>query len=1042
MMNPRLFPVLLALTASTVPAQERMLSFNRDIRPILSENCYFCHGFDPAHREADLRLDTFEGAIAEKAIVPGSPEQSEVIKRIYSTDPDEIMPVPESHRTLTVAQKDTLKTWIAQGAQYEPHWAFIPPPAKVPVPAVQDQAWPRSPLDRFVLARLGQEGLKPAPEASRERWLRRVTLDLTGLPPTQPELDGFLADPSGTAYETVVDRLLKSPRFGERMAVPWLDLARYADSFGYQSDIDTKAWPYRDWVIRALNENLSWDHFIRWQIAGDLLPHATQDQRLATAFNRIHRKTNEGGSIEEEMRQEGVSDRVHTFGTAFLALTFECSRCHDHKYDPITARDYYSLGAFFNNIEEAGVMQYATNILPQPALLLTTPEQEKTLAGLRVKIREEEATLQALPHRNEAAFQQWLMSVKEVELPDQVGSYSLDELKDGKLTNASEASAAATAGGNSLTEGRVGKALRLNGDDALSLPPLGIQHAYQPMSFSFWLKPGEAWPRAVVLSNTSSADTNYSGYELMLESGILSWTVMREFPGNAISVKAMEALPVAEWSHLTVTYDGSMRAAGLRIYRNGRPVEISVLKDSLRRDYQIGSALNFGARSRDFGLRGGLLDEIRVFRRAVTVIEAAHLHDGQALEEWLQRPDLNPAQMALVREYYFSAVDGPARHQTTMLSAAREALHKMLSAIPEISVMEENGPPRSTFVLNRGAYDAPGEPVARAVPAALPPLPQGVSADRLSLAQWLTAPDHPLTARVLMNRLWQEFFGRGIVATSDNFGTQGALPSHPELLDWLARDFIDRKWDHKAACKQIVLSAAYRQDSRASAGLRERDPDNALLARGPSRRLTAEMLRDSALALGGLLRPEIGGPPAMPYQADGSMWKSLNNFLPEYKADPGAGLYRRSLYTFWRRTTTPPNMMALDAVSRDVCAARRLPTNTPLQPLVLMNDPQFVEAARALGERVLKEGGGTGESRMKWLFREVSGRPAGADELALLATLYAEQLQLFREQPGQAQALLKIGAVPADAALAADELAAAATTASAVFNLDASLMQR
>ena len=1018
------------------------MSFNRDIRPILSENCYFCHGFDPSHREADLRLDTFEGAIAEKAIVPGKPEESEVIKRIYSTDPDEIMPVPKSHRTLTTAQKETLKTWIAQGAKYEPHWAFIPPPDKVPVPAVKDAAWPRSDLDRFVLARMEQENLTPAPEASRGRWLRRVTLDLTGLPPNQPELDAFLADLSGTAYETVLDRLLASPRFGERMAVPWLDLARYADSFGYQSDVDTKAWPYRDWVIRALNENLPWDQFITWQIAGDLLPNPTQDQRLATAFNRLHRKTNEGGSIEEEMRQEGVSDRVHTFGTTFLGLTFECCRCHDHKYDPITARDYYSLGAFFNSIEEAGVMQYATNILPQPALLLTTPEQEKTVSGLKDRIRQEEENLRGFPDRHEGSFQQWLLSGGKTDMPDQVGFYSLDESNDGKLTNAVDASAAANAGGNPSADGKLGKALQLNGDDALALPPLGIQHAYQPMSFSFWLKPGEAWPRAVVLSNTSSADTNYSGYELVLESGILNWTVMREFPGNAISVRATEAVPVAGWSYLTVTYDGSMRAHGLKIFLNGRPALTKVIKDSLRRDYQIGSALNFGARSRDFGMRGGLLDEIRIFRRAVTEAEAAQLHDGKTLEELLKKADREPEETKLLRDYYFAAVDGPARLQTGRLLEAREALNNMLSAIPEIPVMEEAGSPRPTFILNRGAYDAPGEPVARAVPGALPSLPAGAATNRLGLAQWLTQPDHPLTARVLVNRIWQEFLGQGIVATSDNFGTQGALPSHPELLDWLARNFINGKWDHKAVCKQIVLSATYRQDSRASTALRERDPANALLARGPARRLTAEMLRDSALALGGLLQAEIGGPPAMPWQAEGSMWKSLNNFLPDYVADQGAGLHRRSLYTFWRRTTTPPNMMAFDAASRDVCTARRTPTNTPLQPLVLMNDPQFVEAARALGGRMLKEGGATIDNRLKWLFREVSGRFPSESERRLVEGLYAEQLRLFQAQPAQAEALLEVGSPANNAGQPATELAAATTTASALFNLDVSVMQR
>ncbi|MDB6071817.1 MAG: Planctomycete cytochrome [Verrucomicrobiales bacterium] len=1026
----------------TAEALETKVSFNRDIRPILSENCYYCHGFDPAHREADLRLDSFEGAVADGAIVPGKPEESEMIKRIFSTDPDELMPLPASHRVLTPAQKELLKNWIAQGAEYQPHWAFIAPAPVVEVPAVSDAGWARGEVDRFVLARLEQEKMKPTPEAGRERWLRRVTWDLTGLPSSQKEINDFLTDAGPQAYETVVDRLLASPRFGERMAVPWLDLARYADSFGYQSDIDTRAWPWRDWVIRALNENLPWDQFITWQIAGDLLPEATRDQRLATAFNRIHRKTNEGGSIEEEMRQEGVSDRVHTFGTAFLGLTMECCRCHDHKYDPVTARDYYSLGAFFNNIDEAGVMQYATGILPQPALLLPTAAQEETLKAQGAAVEKAEAAVAVLPAEREEAFRAWLAAGPQAAMPDLAGDYPLENVVEGKFHNTVDAASPAGAGGNQPTEGREGRGLLMNGDDALSLPALGIQHAHDPMTFCFWLKPGEAWPRAVILSNTASADTNYSGFELMWEEGILSWTVMRELPGNAISIRSLTKLPVGEWSRITAVYDGSMKAAGLRLYLNGKPMETRVTHDRLTRDYQIGSGLLFGARMRDFGLRGGILDEVRVFRRAITELEVAMLHDGGALAGILKNPAPDSEQISKLKAWFLSAVDPTAREAGEKLHAARDAVAATLRGIPEISVMEEAVVPKPAFVLTRGAYDAPGAEVPRAVPAVLPALPEGAPANRLGLAAWLTRPDHPLTARVLVNRLWQEFFGRGLVATSDNFGSQGSPPSHPELLDWLARQFINEKWDHKAMCRRIVLSAVYRQDSRAAAEARAADPDNILLGRGPSHRLTAEMLRDGALALGGLLRPEVGGPPVYPPQAEGSMWNALNNFLPAYPVDAGPGKYRRSLYTFWRRTTTPPNMMALDSASRDVCAARRAVTNTPLQPLVLMNDPQFAEAAFGLGRRMLADGGATLETRVKWLFREVSGRDPDARELVLLLQLAEEQEKHFRGHGELAALLVKsAGASLTDPDQIIDA-AAAATTASAVMNLDASLMVR
>jgi hypothetical protein len=1041
---------LLAASFARGAELEATVEYNRDVRPILSDKCFHCHGFDPAHREAGLRLDVREEAVRERdgisAIVPGKPDESDAIARIFSTDRDDVMPPPKSHLHLTEAEKKILRRWVEQGAEYQPHWAFVPPAQAVPLPEVKAGDWSRGEIDRFILARMEAEGLAPAPEASRERWLRRATFDLTGLPPTQAEVAAFLADQTPGAYERVADRLLASPRFGERMAVPWLDVARYADSFGYQADVDTNAWPWRDWVVRALNENLPWDRFITWQLAGDLLPDATRDQRLATAFNRIHRKTNEGGSVPEEFRQDGISDRVHTIGTAFLGLTMECARCHDHKFDPISQRDYFALGAFFNSIDEFGLIQGGENkglTMPQPALHLPTPEQERTLQKQRSVIEREERIQREWPAFNETAFQQWLVApLAQPQLADLAGYFPLDAIAEGKLENAADGKQPAKPGGNKLAPGRFGQALACNGDDPLSLPDFGVRHMHDPMSFAFWLKPGENYPRAVVLANTSSFDANYCGYELLLEKGHLRWTIMREFPGNAISIRTAAALPVGEWTHVAISYDGSSRAAGLRIYLDGQLAIAQIIRDGLKRDFKIGKALEFAARGRDFGLRGGALDEIHVFKRAITPIEAAHLHDGRALSALLEKRERTPVEVALLREYFFSAVDAGARANAARLLAARTAWRETLDGVREISVMEETPAPRPAYVLLRGAYDAPGEHVERATPASLPPLPEGAPRDRLGFAQWLLAPDHPLTARVLVNRLWQEFFGRGIVVTSDNFGLQGALPSHPELLDWLARDFIANGWNHKRACRQIVLSATYRQDSRASRALRERDPDNVLLARGPARRLTAEMLRDSALALGGLLVPEIGGPPVKPYQPEGSMWKALNNFLPDYKPDEGPGLYRRSLYSFWRRTTTAPNMMAFDTPTRDTCSTRRIPTNTPLQPLVLMNDPQFVEAARALGERMLREGGASPEAQLDWLFREVAGREPKAAERPILRALWEEQRAIFSESPEGAAALLKVGAKPADKALPAIDLAAAAATATALFNLDASIVLR
>ncbi len=888
--------LLLLSAAACAPAraEDPAVTFNRDVRPILSDKCYHCHGPDAETREKGLRFDIREEALKERdgmrAIVPGKADESDAIIRIFSTDKDEQMPPPKAHLALTADEKKTLRLWVEQGAEYQPHWAFVPLPDKVPTPSVKNETWPRGEIDRFILARLEAENLAPSAEASRERWLRRATFDLTGLPPTQPEIDAFLSDHNADAHERVADRLLASPRFGERMAVPWLDVARYADSFGYQADLDTQAWPYRDWVIRALNDNLPWDQFITWQLAGDLLPNATREQKLATAFNRIHRKTNEGGSVEEEFRQDGINDRVQTFGTAFLGLTLECARCHDHKFDPIKQRDFYALGAFFNSIDEHGLLHAVGSIQPQPALLLPTPEQEQKLAEQSAQIAAAVNTLEETRETREPAFQQWLTAhpttTTEV-IPDLAARFSFDTADGGKLANAARADQPATLAANTLVPGHAGSAVRFTGDDELKLPSLSLSHLHAPVTFAFWLQPAEEYPRAVILHNSNSPDINYNGFDLRLEQGHLQWMLVREWPGNAIAIRAKEALPVGAWTHVIATYDGSARAAGLQLWLNGQPAAVEVLRDQLTRDIAAANDVRLGARSRDLGLRGGLIDDLQVFTRPLTRLEIAQLIDGQSLSRELA--DLAAGDRSSLRDYYFSALDPDVRAAMAKVAATRDVWRGTLNAVREIPVMAEQPTPRPAFVLARGAYDSRAEAVDRTTPDALPPLPTDAPKNRLGLAAWLTAPRHPLTARVLVNRLWQEFFGRGLVVTSENFGLQGALPSHPELLDWLARDFIAHGWDHKRACRQIVLSATYRQTAAASRELRERDPDNILLTRGPVRRLPAEMLRDSALALGGLLNAQVGGPPVKPYAPDGSMWRSLNSFLPEYRADSGAG---------------------------------------------------------------------------------------------------------------------------------------------------------
>ena len=1025
----------LTLSLLVLPASARAedrISYAREILPILSDNCFFCHGPDKEKQEADLRLDVRAAAIEAFAWDPENPPESEALIRIFSEDDDELMPPPDSHRVLTAEQKDLIRKWVEQGAEYETHWAFVAPQEEIPVPETTDKAWPENPIDSFILARLEKEKLAPSPAAAPERWLRRVTFDLTGLPPTQAELDAFLTDP--TAREAVVDRLLASPRYGERMAMPWLDVARYADSFGYQADVDMHAWPYRDWVIGAFNDNMPIDRFITQQLAGDLLPEATRDQKLATAFNRIHRKTNEGGSVPEEFRQDGISDRIHTVGTAFMALTMECARCHDHKYDPISAKDYYAMGAFFNSIDEFGLIGWANGILPQPALELPSPEQEAKLSALKQQIAEAETAYAAHLAASEPAFHAWMASAeKTFPEADLAGRFSFDASPDALASHVNPEHKA-NIGGNQQAPGRIGNGILTNGDAGVSIPDYDIRSADQPFSVSLWLKPSEDYPRAVVFQNTTSADVPYSGYEVVLEKGRLSWSLAREFPGNAATIATTGTIPTNEWTHITVTNDGSRKASGLKIYLNGQPAETTILADTLTRNFVSGSKITFTARSRDPGLRGGMVDEISVHTRAVSPAEVASLFSGKPLAE-ISDP-------ALLRDYYLSAIDPAARDLSAKLTAARGAYRDSQKGLPEIVTMRESAAPVPAHILTRGDYTMIGEKVGRETPDWLPPFPADQPRNRLGFAKWLTSPDHPLTARVMINRLWQEIFGTGIVATSDNFGLQGAQPSHPELLDWLARDFMNHGWDQKRAIKQMVLSAAYAQDSAASPELRERDPANTLLARGPARRLSAEQLRDSALALSGLLAESIGGPPVKPYQPAGSMWKDLNNFLPAYKADTGEGLYRRSLYTFWRRTTTPPNMILFDAGAREVCATNRTPTNTPLQALVLLNDPQFVEAARKLAERIMKEGGDTDESRATWAHREVTGKAPTSEQLPLLTELIEGQRGFFASKSSDAAALLKVGETPSDPALDKTELAAFTTLAQALLNIDANITLR
>jgi hypothetical protein len=1035
------------------PPQPAKIDFDREVRPILADNCYECHGPDEKARKAKLRLDTREGAFrvrdGESVITPGKSAESELIKRITSTDPDEHMPPPDSNHKLTERQIEMVKRWIDEGATWSAHWAFAPI-RRPALPKVKNAKWPANEVDRFILARLELEGLAPTSVADRERLLRRVTFDLSGLPPTLEEIDAFLADKSPKAYETVVDRLLASARYGERMATEWLDLARYADTYGYQMDAPRSVWPYRDWVIKALNQNLSFDQFITWQLAGDLLPNATKEQRLATAFNRLHLANEEGGVVEEEFRVAYVSDRVDTFGTAFLGLTVQCAHCHDHKFDPITMRDFYSLFAMFQNIDESGQNPYSAYVHdpPAPTLLLSDDATDAKLAKMQKRIAAKEKEAPALRDSAQAAFSEWLKAKPSAaDVPGLVAAFSFDELKDSKITNSADA-----AKPGKLHEtpksvaGKTGEAAQLDGESGFSFPGIGHFKRTDPFTMALWLNiPVHAARQVVVHRSKAPADAGSRGYELLLEEGRPAIGVHRQWPGISLKVRCKNALPTNDWVHVSFTYDGSSRATGLRVFINGKPAETEVIRNHLWKDitYDTGEPdLAIGYRFRDSGFKDGKVDEFRVYNRALTAVEVAEVAGRSELKSaWEAKPEaLTNAQRESLLEYYLANVYPPARQFANELVELRREQNGLINPIPEIMVMEETAEPKPAYILKRGAYDQPGEQVTANTLAALPPLPANAPRNRLGLARWLVASENPLLARVTVNRAWHMVFGQGIVETTDNFGSRGAPPSHPELLDWLAHDFMSSGWDYKRLLKKMVLSATYRQSSKASNDLIARDAANRLLGRAPVRRLSAEMMRDQALAVGGLLVEKIGGPSVKPYQPPGLWEIAMGN--PKYDQSHGEELYRRSLYTFWKRTVPPPGMTVFDAPERNVCLVQRQTTSTPLQALCLLNDTQLTEAARFISQRMWLEGGATEDERIQWAFRSTTSRRPTADEVAVLKRLLHEQRDVFAADPQAAARLLAVGEAANSPTLSTIDLAAGTMLAQALLNHDEAIMRR
>jgi len=1064
---PLLFiPFLLVLAAcepeipeEVVAASEQLpeeIDYNLHIKPLLSDNCFACHGPDKGNIKAGLQLMSRATATAELPnspgkfpIVPGKLAKSEVFHRIIADDPEQVMPPPESNLKLSAREKALLIRWMEEGAEYQPHWAFIPPQApKVPetetLAAAEGAQPPQNPIDRFVRAKLQAKGLTPSPEADGALLLRRLSLDLTGLPPTPEETQAFLADQSEDAYEKQVDRLLASEHYGEQMALGWLDAARYADTHGYTVDRYRPAWPWRDWVIQSFNQNQPFDAFVTWQLAGDLMPNPSRKQLLATGFNRNHAQNMEGGIVNEEFRVEYVADRTNTLGKALLGLTVECARCHDHKYDPISQKEYFQLFAFFNNIDEAGQISW-DNALPVPTILLTDEKQDSLLAFIDGHIGKAEKEVAAAAASEKQHFHQWLQHNREVSpnlaIKGLQAHFPLDRLQEGKFPNRLTGKPIGSIPDPVFREGKSGQALQLNGDEELVLGDVGIFDRAEPFSVGLWVNIPEQTKEGVIFHKGNGAILyGFRGYHLHLRENKLELQMAHLWPHNMLLKVSEREVPKNEWAHLMATYDGSSKAEGFKLYLNGERMPMATHRDNLYKSILFPSmkkqpGLQIGARWRGTGLTNGLVDEIMVFERELTAPEVALV--AQAQQGPFRLASRSPSNEQFLFPYYLTHFSADYQQAQQSLLEWRKKRASLTEAVPQAMVMAEQDTLRTTYLLERGAYDAHGEVVVPGSINSVLPFPDSLPKNRSGLAKWLFLPENPLPARVMVNRFWQHYFGRGLVKTVADFGNQGEMPSHPQLLDWLAVRFQESGWDVKAIQKLIVMSATYRQASFTSEKLREQDPDNIWLARGPSARLSAEQLRDHVLASGGLLVRKIGGPSVKPYQPEG-LW-AING--GKYEQDVGENLYRRSMYTFWKRTVPPPTMNVFDAPDRSYCVVDRQHTNTPLQALALLNDPQFNEAAKALAAKALRQENGT-DAQIGYAFQSLTGREPMPQEMEVLQRLWQQELEKFSANPQKLSGWLKVGENQVDGQLDEAQVGAMTLVASAIINSDAFMVKR
>ncbi len=1040
----------LVLASSVDGFAAEAVSFNRDIRPILAETCFHCHGPDPGSRKADLRLDREESFFgkSETLVVRGRPEASPLYQRISSTDADERMPPPDAHKQLKPEQKELIRRWIAEGAVWQAHWSFIAP-MRADLPPVQNESWVRNPIDRFVSAKLDAGGLQPAAEADRAVLCRRVYLDLTGLPPTPEESLSFLNDKSPEAYEKLVDKLLASPRYGEHRARYWLDAARYADTHGLHFDNYREMWPYRDWVIQAFNRNQPFDQFTVEQIAGDLLPNPTVEQRIATGFHRCNMTTNEGGTIADENLAGYARDRVETTAWVWLGLTANCCVCHDHKFDPITTRDFYSMSAFFRNTTQGS---HDGNIRDtKPVLFIPREEDAPRFKQLSGEIDSARAEFEKRKPAAEKAADVWQKTVAPAEIDlAETGLVAHAPLREGegdatlvKLADGRSELVAATGKLEWRTDGKHGPAAVLVDQTSFNLGDLGDFERDQPFSVALWVRAAEKSNDGALVVR-SRADGKGETWKLVLQQGGKLSLMLVAADGKS-TIRATTRNPVVRagvWVHVAATYDGSSTDRGIQLYASavtldaspkGTPLEGSIrAKGSL----VIGRAIKTGDR-----LVGGAVQDVRVYNRRLSITDVRTLFALNVARAAADVPlaKRTAEQKAKLTTFYVENLD----HATVPVTIALQGLEDERKVIENRSIVthvqeEKMNSPAMANVLMRGQYDKLGEQVTPAVFAALNPLPDNAPKNRLGLARWLVDAQNPLTARVTVNRFWQELFGTGIVKTAEDFGIMGDAPSHPELLDWLAVEFRESGWDVKHVLRLMVTSAAYRQAATTTPVKLIKDRENRLLSRGPRFRMDAEMIRDYALAAGGTLSARIGGPSTKPYQPEG-IWDIVG--LPggntrDYQQDKGEGLYRRSLYTFWKRMAPPPNMETFNAPAREISCLRRERTNTPLQALVTLNDPQFVEASRNVAQLVLKQGKDDPKRTLDLAARRILCRPLRPEEVKVVEAELAEMLSYYHGHKSDAEALIGVGESKPTADADAAQLAAWTNICNLLLNMD------